>query len=149
MVVTSYVFSGGEFHQENLEKLVKRIGKDRLVLDLSCRKKGEEYYIVTDRWQKFTDVKLSEKVLTDLSGFCDEFLIHAVDVEGKAAGFDRNLVRILKEKVPCPVTYAGGIGRLEELKEFERESDGKLDFTIGSALDLFGGDIPYRTIANL
>ena len=149
VIVTSYVFSGGEFHQENLEKLVKRIGKDRLVLDLSCRKKGEEYYIVTDRWQKFTDVKLSEKVLTDLSGFCDEFLIHAVDVEGKAAGFDRNLVRILKEKVPCPVTYAGGIGRLEELKEFERESDGKLDFTIGSALDLFGGDIPYRTIANL
>lgn len=149
VIVTSYVFSGGKFHQENLEKLVKKIGKRRLVLDLSCRRKGKDYYIVTDRWQKFTDVILSEQVLYRLAGSCDEFLVHGVDVEGKAAGFDRELVHILKEYTSCPVTYAGGIASMEELKEFEKECEGRLDFTIGSALDLFGGKVPYHIIAKL
>lgn len=149
VIVTSYVFSGGKFHRENLEALVREVGKDKLVLDLSCRRKDGDFYIVTDRWQKFTEVRLSKEMFTELAGYCDEFLVHGVDVEGKAAGFDRDLVRLLRDFACCPVTYAGGIGSVEALKEFEMESQGKLDFTIGSALDIFGGTIPYEAVARM
>lgn len=149
VIVTSYVFCGGRFHREHLEKLVKKTGRERLVLDLSCRRRGDGYYIVTDRWQKFTDVRLTEAVLEDLSEYCDEFLIHGVDVEGRSAGFERKLVRMLGNWKGCPITYAGGISSVEELEEFRRESGGNLDFTIGSALDLFGGSIPYHIVTKL
>ena len=128
------------------------MGRKHLVLDLSCRKKDNIYYIVTDRWQKFTDEKVSIGLLDDLSFYCDEFLIHGVDVEGKGAGMDDGLVRMLGEWDGIPVTYAGGIGSPEDLERFEKESRGKIDFTIGSALDLFGGKIPYeycKTVNNV
>ena len=125
------------------------VGKENLVLDLSCRKKDGKYYIVTDRWQKFTDVVLTENIMDRLSEYCDEFLVHGVDVEGKASGVEENLVKMLGEWNRIPVTYAGGIGSLEELKRFEILSGGNLDFTIGSALDLFGGTIPYEIVAGL
>ena len=152
VIVTSYVFRDGKISYENLEKLVKTVGKERLVLDLSCRKKDGVYYIVTDRWQKFTEVALSPQILDELAEYCDEFLIHGVDVEGKGAGMDDGLVRMLGEWDGIPVTYAGGIGSPEDLERFEKESRGKIDFTIGSALDLFGGKIPYeycKTVNNV
>ena len=122
------------------------VGKEHLVLDLSCRKKDGAYYVVTDRWQKFTEVCVNAEILDELSAQCDEFLIHGVDVEGKASGVEKDLVRLLAEWGKRSMTYAGGIGSLEELQEFADLSRGKLDYTIGSALDLFGGTIPYRKI---
>lgn len=149
VIVTSYVFQNGKFHKENLAKLVLAVGREHIVLDLSCRKKNASYYIVTDRWQTFTDVRLTPEVLDQLSGYCDEFLVHGVDVEGKASGVELELVRMLGEWNRIPITYAGGIGSMEDLEEFSELCQGKLDFTIGSALDLFGGKIPYENIARL
>lgn len=149
VIVTSYVFQNGEIHWEHLEKLTKAVGKEHVVLDLSCRKKDGAYYIVTDRWQTFTNVKVSKEILDTLASYCDEFLVHGVDVEGKSSGIETELVRMLADWNKIPVTYAGGIGSMEDLKRFEEESKGRLDFTIGSALDLFGGKIPYEIVKKL
>ena len=146
VIVTSYVFSGGVFQKENLERLVHTVGREKLVLDLSCRKKEDGYYVVTDRWQKFTKVKVTPAALDALAGYCSEFLIHGVDVEGRSAGMETELVEILAGWDGIPATYAGGIGSLEDLEKFRTVSGGRLDFTIGSALDLFGGKIPYETV---
>lgn len=145
VIVTSYVFQNGEINWDHLEKLSNTVGKAHVVLDLSCRKKDGKYYIVTDRWQKFTNVELDMAIMERLSGYCDEFLIHGVDVEGKASGIEKELIEILK-KSEIPVTYAGGIGSLEDLESIREIGNGKVDFTIGSALDLFGGKIPYDVI---
>ena len=149
VIVTSYVFADGEIQFDNLRKLVEVVGRERIVLDLSCRKKGDDYYVVTDRWQKFTNVKVDAELLDAMAEYCDEFLVHGVDVEGKASGVERELVQILASWNKIPITYAGGIGSMEDLREFEKLSAGKLDFTIGSALDLFGGQIPYEIVKNL
>ena len=146
VVVTSYVFQDGTILWRNLEKLVEAVGVKHIVLDLSCRKKNGKYYVVTNRWQTFTDVEVTVELLEKLSKYCDEFLIHGVDVEGKASGVEKELVKLLASWNGLPITYAGGIGSMEDLQEFERISEGKLDFTIGSALDLFGGKIPYDEI---
>lgn len=143
VIVTSYVFSDGQLSWENLERMEKAAGKDRLVLDLSCRKKDGTYYIVTDRWQKFTDVEVTAERLRQLGGHCDEFLIHAVDVEGKASGIETELAGILAEYGEKPVTYAGGVGSLEDIRILDTYGKGLLDVTVGSALDLFGGRIPF------
>lgn len=148
VIVTSYVFKNGEIQWENLEKLCAAVGKEHVVLDLSCRKKDDKYYIVTDRWQTFTNVVLNEAILEKLSGYCDEFLVHGVDVEGKASGIESELIEILSKETKIPVTYAGGISSLEDLEKIREIGKGKIDFTIGSALDLFGGKIPYQTIRN-
>ena len=147
-IVTSYVFKNGEIQWENLENLCAAVGKEHVVLDLSCRKKDDKYYIVTDRWQTFTNVVLDEAILEKLSGYCDEFLVHGVDVEGKASGIESELIEILSKETKIPVTYAGGISSLEDLEKIREIGKGKIDFTIGSALDLFGGKIPYQTIRN-
>lgn len=144
VIVTSYVFQNGSIIWGNLEKLRNKVGKNRIVIDLSCRKKEDGYYIVTNRWQTFTDVQLTHEVLDRLSEYCDEFLVHGVDVEGKASGVEKELVKLLATWNKCPVTYAGGIGTESDLQEFERLSEKNLDFTIGSALDLFGGCISYK-----
>lgn len=149
VIVTSYVFKGGEIHWDRLEMLKETVGKEHLVIDLSCRKKADDYYIVTDRWQTFTNVKLDGKVIGKIASYCDEFLVHGVDVEGKASGVEKGLVKILAKECPIPVTYAGGIGSMEDLEQFREISGGKLDFTIGSALDLFGGTIPYEMLAQI
>ncbi len=148
VIVTSYVFKNGEIQWENLEKLCAAVGKEHVVLDLSCRKKDDKYYIVTNRWQTFTNVVLDEAILEKLSGYCDEFLVHGVDVEGKASGIESELIEILSKETKIPVTYAGGISSLEDLEKIREIGKGKIDFTIGSALDLFGGKIPYQTIRN-
>ena len=146
VIVTSYVFCDGKINWKNMEKLKHAVGKENVVIDLSCRKKEDGYYIVTDRWQKFTDVKLTQEVLREIAGYCDEYLVHGVDVEGKSAGIDEELAKILGEFDMIPVTYAGGIASLEDIEHFRKKTGGKVDFTIGSALDLFGGHLPYEQI---
>jgi phosphoribosylformimino-5-aminoimidazole carboxamide ribotide isomerase len=144
IIVTSYVFKDGKIDRARLKKLADAVGRQRLVLDLSCRKKNNDYFIVTDRWQKFTEVVISEKILENLSYFCDEFLIHAADVEGKCAGIETDLVEKLAEWTPIPTTYAGGVRDLNDLELVEKAGKGRLDVTIGSALDTFGGKLPYK-----
>ena len=146
MIVTSYVFRGGQIRWEQMERLKNTVGKERIVIDVSCRKREDDYYIVTDRWQNYTDVRLTEDVLRKLEVYCDEFLVHGVDVEGKSSGIDEKLARLLGNYNGIPVTYAGGIGSFEDLKCFEQVTQGKVDFTIGSALDLFGGTVPYDEV---
>jgi phosphoribosylformimino-5-aminoimidazole carboxamide ribotide isomerase len=124
---------------ERLGELVKTIGKEKLVLDLSCRKCGEDYFVVTDRWQKFTELVVNAETLEKFSGFCAEFLIHAVDVEVLCRGIDGELVAKLGQWSPLPMTYAGGANSLADLEAVTRLGGGKVDLTIGSALDIFGG----------
>lgn len=149
VIVTSFVFKDGQINKENLQKIFQITGKERLVLDLSCRKKDGAYYIVTDRWQKFTDVVLSHAVLEELSAYCDEFLIHAVDVEGKASGIEKDLVQMLGEWEGIPVTYAGGVGSFEDLTVLKELGKNKIDVTIGSALDLFGGPMEFEKVLDV
>ena len=139
VIVTSWVFREGRMDGERLAQLVKVIGRQRLILDLSCRQRDEAYFVVTDRWQKFTDVTLSAPTLERFAGFCAEFLIHAVDVEGLCRGIDGELVEQLGRWSPIPVTYAGGANSLTDLETVTRVGQGKVDLTIGSALDIFGG----------
>lgn len=149
VIVTSYVFKNGEILFDNLERIKKETGKEHLVLDLSCRKKDGDYYIVTDRWQKFTNVKITGKLMKELSSYCDEYLIHAVDVEGQAHGIESGLVHILDEYNTIPVTYAGGVGSYEDLTLLKELGHNKIDVTIGSALDLFGGKLEFKKVLDI
>ena len=149
VIVTSYVFRDGLIDLEALTRLVRAVGKERLVLDVSCRKKDGAYYVVTNRWQTFSDTQVTEETLLALAGNCDEFLVHAVDVEGKQAGPDEELVQILAGfagRSGVPVTYAGGIGSFADLDVLREAGRDLLDVTIGSALDLFGGPMPYDEV---
>jgi phosphoribosylformimino-5-aminoimidazole carboxamide ribotide isomerase len=139
VIVTSWVFRDGRLDADRLRQLVKTIGKEKLVLDLSCRRRGENYFVVTDRWQKFTEMTLSRETLEKLVDSCAEFLVHAVDVEGLCGGIDSELVVKLGEWSPIPTTYAGGASSLADLEEVTRLGQGRIDLTIGSALDIFGG----------
>lgn len=146
VIVTSYVFRDGQIDGENLARLQAAVGKERLVLDLSCRRIGEEYRIVTDRWQRFTDVSVTRETLSQLAGECDEFLIHAVDAEGKARGVETELLALLGQFGQIPVTYAGGVGSFADLEQVRTLGQNRVDVTVGSALDLFGGPMPYREV---
>jgi phosphoribosylformimino-5-aminoimidazole carboxamide ribotide isomerase len=163
VIVTSWVFRDGKIDWARLEELVKKIGKEKLVLDLSCRKKVErqksnvesqkktgsqvldarpstlDYFVVTDRWQKFTELVLAEETLKKFSNYCTEFLVHAVDVEGLCRGIDEELVKKLGAWSPIPITYAGGANSIADLEKVTKLGNGKIDLTIGSALDIFGG----------
>lgn len=164
VIVTSFVFSDGKINYDNLRKLVCAVGREHVVLDLSCRKKDGEYYIVTDRWQKFTRTKLTAQLLSRLEEYCDEYLVHAVDVEGKAAGPDRVLFEIFKEYLDgacgsstssddgagaLPVTYAGGIHSYDDIRALKKVSGGRVNITVGSALDLFGGSLSCEEILKI
>lgn len=186
VIVTSYVFRDGRIDYERLDKLVRAVGREHLVLDLSCRKKTDNivnaymtdlgfgqnsigidkeipsindgecqqenknsYYIVTDRWQKFTDEPLSEKLLAKLSSYADEFLVHAVDVEGKASGVEKELVSLLAKCVSIPITYAGGVGSYDDIDVIRKLGNGVVNVTIGSALDLFGGRLIYEKVLSM
>lgn len=139
VIVTSWVFQGGKVDWNRLAELVQIIGKEKLVLDLSCRRRDADYFVVTDRWQKFTELTVSRETLEKLSESCAEFLIHAVDVEGLCRGIDNQLVENLAQWSPIPVTYAGGANSLTDLETVTRLGQGKVHLTIGSALDIFGG----------
>ncbi len=146
VVVTSYVFKDGKVNYDNLKKISDAVGKEHLVLDLSCRYRDDGYYIVTDRWQKFTDEKITYELLDELSSYCDEFLIHAVDVEGKSNGIEEELVELLGNWGKITLTYAGGVHSFSDLDKLYKLGKNKLNVTIGSALDLFGGDMNYQEV---
>ncbi|MBC2742300.1 MAG: phosphoribosylformimino-5-aminoimidazole carboxamide ribotide isomerase [Desulfosarcina sp.] len=139
IIVTSWVFHDGRIHMERLKQLTRKIGKARLVLDLSCRKHGDAYLVATNRWQAFTTEAVTYPLMDRLSNYCDEFLIHAVDVEGRCAGIEADLVAYLGRWEGLPVTYAGGISSQQDLDLIESLGNGCIDFTVGSALDIFGG----------
>ncbi|MCR4689911.1 MAG: phosphoribosylformimino-5-aminoimidazole carboxamide ribotide isomerase [Lachnospiraceae bacterium] len=152
VIVTSYVFRNGMIDFERLDKLKKAVGKDRLVLDLSCRFGEGDYYVCTDRWQKMTDYALTDENLDLLSDWCDEFLIHAVDVEGRSEGIDRQLAGILgdwadhQSQFHEKVTYAGGVKDFEDLEYLADLGRGHINVTIGSSLDLFGGPMKWEEV---
>ena len=146
VIVTSYVFKDGRINWENLERLVKNVGAEHLVLDLSCREKDGRYMIVTDRWQKFTDVSLDEALMKQLSVFCSEFLVHAVDVEGKSSGIEVPVVKLLAQHTENLSTYAGGVGSFADLQLLKEAGKNRIDVTIGSALDLFGGPLAFAKV---
>jgi phosphoribosylformimino-5-aminoimidazole carboxamide ribotide isomerase len=146
VIVTSYVFKNGKINYSNLKKLVDAVGKDHIVLDLSCKAAEDGYYIVTDRWQKMTDVRLCEETLDELSQYCDEFLVHAADVEGKQNGIEENVAKILGSWGKIPITYAGGVKDLSDIEKLKKIGKGKVDVTVGSALDIFGGPLKMENI---
>jgi phosphoribosylformimino-5-aminoimidazole carboxamide ribotide isomerase len=139
VIVTSWVFREGRVDPDRLRQLSTAVGKSRLVLDLSCRRKDGKYLVVTDRWQKFTELELGRESLLELAPWCAEFLVHAADVEGLRLGMDLELVEKLGQWSPLPTTYAGGANSLRDLEDVERLGRGRIDLTIGSALDIFGG----------
>lgn len=146
VIVTSYVFQNGQIQYERLRELVQKVGRRNLVLDLSVRKKEGRYYIVTDRWQKYTDVELTERTMEELSLYCDEFLVHAVDVEGKASGIEEPVVKLLGDWGKLPVTYAGGVHDFQDLERLKILGKNRVHVTIGSALDLFGGHMQFEEV---
>ena len=143
VIVTSWVFREGRLDTERLAALVKSIGRERLVLDLSCRQRDSQYWVVTDRWQNVTELPVNEATLQTLADSCAEYLVHAVDVEGLQTGIDLDLVQTLAAGSPLPVTYAGGANSLADLEEVQQASGGRVHLTIGSALDIFGGKLNY------
>ena len=149
VIVTSWLFLEGKLDWTRLESLTRAIGKDRLVIDLSCRKRGGDYFVVTERFQRFTDLRLAAEIFQKLGNSCAEFLVHAVDVEGLCRGVDLELVQKLGAWTPLPMTYAGGARSLEDLESVTRAGQGKVDLTIGSALDIFGGSgVKYEDVVN-
>ncbi len=149
VIVTSYVFREGRIYYERLEKLSARIGREHLVLDLSCRIRDGRYYVVTDRWQKFTDAELSVELLKELGGYADEYLIHAADVEGKVSGVEEGVLRILGEYDGIPVTYAGGVRGAEDIEKIRTFGKGRVNVTVGSALDIFGGKLSIEEVMEM
>ena len=139
VIITSYIFPEHEFSLPRLQALGRLLPPDQLVLDLSCRRRGDEYVVACNRWQNDTSLLLQRSTLQQLSVFCSEFLIHAVDVEGKQSGIDLDLVKLLAQDCPLPVTYAGGIRSLADIEAIRQTGQGRIDFTVGSALDIFGG----------
>ncbi len=148
VIVTSYVFSGGKINMENLKRMVYAVGKEHLVLDLSARRRGEAYYVVTDRWQRFAEQALDSNILDNLSDYCDEYLIHAVDVEGRQQGIEEDVARLLGSFAKLPVTYAGGVSSMEDLKKLKTLGQDHVDVTVGSALDIFGGALPFIDVCD-
>ncbi len=146
VIVTSYVFHDGIIDYERLQKLVDAVGKEHLVLDLSCKKTGTGYCIVTDRWQKMTNVQVTHELMDQLMAYCDEFLIHAVDVEGKSQGIECELTSLIGSWGKIPITYAGGVHSYEDLELLKKLGCGRLNVTIGSALDLFGGPLKWAEV---
>jgi len=146
VIVTSYVFQNGQIRYDRLRELVKKIGKNRLVLDISCRKLENGYRVVTDRWQQITNELITPELLDKLAGFCSEFLIHAVDVEGKSAGIEKELAMLLGNWEGVPITYAGGVHDYKDLYLLRKLGKNRLNVTIGSALDLFGGKMEFQKV---
>ncbi|KAL1916837.1 uncharacterized protein VTP21DRAFT_5541 [Calcarisporiella thermophila] len=139
LIVTSFLFPDAKFSLERLRAISQLVGKDKLVVDLSCRKRDDKWIVAMNKWQTLTDMQVNKASLDMLSEYCSEFLIHAADVEGLCQGIDRELVQRLGEWATIPVTYAGGANAIEDLALVDKLSGGKVDLTFGSALDIFGG----------
>ncbi len=150
VIVTSSLFESGALSLSRLEVMTNAVGKDKLVVDISCRRSAGDYYVATNRWQTVTETRLEAALFDLLEPFCAEFLVHAADVEGKCKGVDEDLVQCLGGWVSLPTTYAGGARRLEDIARVAKLSGGKVDLTIGSALDIFGGSlVKYEDAARL
>lgn len=145
VIVTSYAFEDGQIKYDNIRKIIDVIGKDKLVLDLSCRKVDNKYYIATNRWTVVSNIEVNEKLFYELANYCDEFLVHAVDVEGKGKGIDIELIQNMSKWSKSKITYAGGVSNFSDL-EIIKENAKNIDVTIGSALDIFGGNLKYRDV---
>lgn len=148
VIVTSYIFHDGQLDMDRLQKLVNTVGKEHIVIDLSCRKRDGKWFVVTDKWTKFSEFEVNEQTIPFIEQYCDELLIHAVDVEGKRSGMQEDLIRDLAKWTSIPTTYAGGVRSLTDLEKFKEISKGKLHVTIGSALTIFGGDLSYRDVVS-
>ena len=146
VIITSFIFRDGKLHEQNLQDIVALVGKERLVIDLSCKEKDGKWYVVTNQWKQFSDFEVNQQNIAYLEQFCAEFLIHAVDVEGKQSGIQQSLVRDLAQWTTIPTTYAGGARSIADLELFYKISHGKLDITVGSALDIFGGKQSYEEV---
>ncbi len=142
-IITSWLFPNGKLSLSRLEKISALAGRDRLVIDLSCRRRENQWLVAMNRWQTITEVRIESGLLKLLSEYCSEFLIHAADVEGRCEGVDWDLVDFLSEISPIATTYAGGAKHLDDLEEMDRRSLGRIDLSIGSALDLFGGNLVH------
>lgn len=149
VIVTSYVFHDGKIDMDRLHKMVAAVGKEHLVLDLSAKKVEGQYHIMTERWQNASLEILDEKLLNDLMQYSSEYLIHAVDVEGKSQGIEQELVTMLGGWGKIPMTYAGGVHNEEDLQLLRNLGKNHLDVTIGSALDLFGGNMKWERVLEL
>lgn len=149
VIVTSYVFHDGRVDYDRLKEMKSLVGRERLVLDLSCRKLEGQYRIVTDRWQKATQEVLTVQMLDRLADFCCEFLVHAVDVEGRSGGIEQELAALLGSWGKQPVTYAGGVHSYEDLWLLKKLGQDRLHVTIGSALDLFGGELSWERVLEI
>ena len=139
VIMTSWLFVDGVLSHQHLDAAVRAVGRDRLVIDLSCRWRDGHYWVVSDRWQTFTDLRMDASTLQRLGSHCAEFLVHGVDVEGLAQGVDLDLVTLLGEHSPIPTTYAGGARSIDDLRLVHDAGHGRVDLSIGSALDIFGG----------
>ena len=148
IIVTSFLFQNGNIIWDNLYKLIESIGSNHIVVDLSCSRDKNDYYIMTDRWQIRSKIKLSESLFHKLSPYVDEFLIHAIDIEGKKSGIDKRLVDQLSLIKDVIITYAGGIDSYNDIEYIDKKSNSKLDYTVGSSLDIFGGHLSYKRIVN-
>ncbi len=141
VILTSWLFPKGNFSLERLGRISRLAGRERLVVDLSCRRRGADWFVAMNRWQTVTEVRIEAGLLESMAGLCREFLIHAADVEGRCEGMDWELVDLLSRISPLSCTYAGGARDLSDLDRLARESQGRLDLSIGSALDIFGGKL--------
>ena len=148
VIVTSFIFDEKGLSTDRLSKLVESVGREHIVIDLSCRRKGDDYYVVTNRWQTFTETKVNADLLEELSVYCDEYLIHGVDVEGKKQGVDERLLALIAQYAGLPVTYAGGIKDMSDIDTIDRVGRGRIDYTVGSALSIFGGNIDFDEVLN-
>ena len=144
VIATSYVFSDGAINMDNLKRLFDATG-GRLVLDLSCKKSDGRYLVATDRWQKITDTVVDDRMFDRLSDYCDEYLVHAIDSEGRSSGVDEELIGLLAGS-PRPVTYAGGVSSLDDIRLIRKAGRNKVNFTVGSKLDIFGGNLRIEEI---
>ena len=140
IIVTSWLFQEEQLDEDRLKRLGQAVGQSRLVIDLSCRRRGDDYFVVTDRWQTFTQLRVDADTLSQLAEHCDEFLIHGVDVEGLGQGIDKTLVRLIAKYSPIAATYAGGARSMNDLQLVTNLGEGRVHLTIGSALDILGGD---------
>ena len=152
VIVTSWLFDdGGRLLEDHLVQLVNRVGKERVVIDLSCRRVSQDktccWRVAMNRWQTLTEISVNPQNLERLARYADEFLIHAADVEGLCNGIDVALVEEMGNWGKIPLTYAGGVSTLADVELVQTASQGKVDVTVGSALDLFGGDgVDYRDL---
>ncbi|MCR5597130.1 MAG: phosphoribosylformimino-5-aminoimidazole carboxamide ribotide isomerase [Lachnospiraceae bacterium] len=152
VIITSYVFRNGIIDMDRLEEVKQTVGREHVILDLSCRKKDDGYYVVTDRWQNFTDTKLDKALMKELEAYSCEYLIHAVDVEGKQSGIEKDVLGVLSEYAEegdLPVTYAGGVHSYEDIELIKEGGRSRIDVTVGSALDIFGGKLSIDRIEEM